>query len=123
MMKFTELMERRMRRKSHVRCGPEEKLEISSKAYLSVLLAKLALDNEDKHNKGFVSEWTYQNVPEKIWSIKEMTNFWSIGSRMKKRLNHMGILGIKDLANWDPLRSQEAIRCNWIVTLLSCEWD
>ncbi len=66
------------------------------------LLAKLALDNEAKHNKGFVAEWTYQNVPEKIWAIKEMTDFWGIGSRMKKRLNHMGILSIKDLANWDP---------------------
>ncbi|MBK5028882.1 DNA polymerase thumb domain-containing protein, partial [Enterococcus faecium] len=66
------------------------------------VLAQLALDNEAKHNKGFIAEWTYQNLPEKIWAIKEMTDFWGIGSRMKKRLNHMGILSIKDLANWDP---------------------
>ena len=66
------------------------------------LLAKLALDNEAKHNEGFVAEWTYENVPEKVWNIKEMTDFWGIGSRMKKRLNHMGIMSIEDLANWNP---------------------
>ncbi|QDA39741.1 Y-family DNA polymerase (plasmid) [Enterococcus faecium] len=66
------------------------------------LLAKLALDNEAKHNEGFVAEWTYENVPEKVWNIPEMTDFWGIGSRMKKRLNQMGIMTIKDLANWNP---------------------
>ncbi|WVT93052.1 Y-family DNA polymerase (plasmid) [Enterococcus durans] len=62
------------------------------------LLAKLALDNEAKHNEGFVAEWTYENVPEKVWNIPEMTDFWGIGSRMKKRLNQMGIMSIRDLA-------------------------
>ncbi|HAP6118674.1 TPA: type VI secretion protein ImpB, partial [Enterococcus faecium] len=66
------------------------------------LLAKLALDNEAKHNEGFIAEWTYENVPEKVWNIPEMTDFWGIGSRMKKRLNQMGILSIRDLANWNP---------------------
>ncbi|MBG8499977.1 type VI secretion protein ImpB, partial [Enterococcus faecium] len=66
------------------------------------LLAKLALDNEAKHNEGFIAEWTYQNVPDKVWNIPEMTDFWGIGSRMKKRLNQMGIMSIKDLANWNP---------------------
>ena len=66
------------------------------------LLAKLALDNEAKHNEEFVAEWTYENVPEKVWNIPEMTDFWGIGSRMKKRLNQMGIMSIRDLANWNP---------------------
>lgn len=72
------------------------------------LLAKLALDNEAKNNEEFIAEWTYQSVPEKVWNIPEMTDFWGIGSRMKKRLNHKGIMSIKDLANWDPytLKSQ-----------------
>ncbi len=30
------------------------------------LLAKLALDNEAKHNTDFIAEWTYETVPEKI---------------------------------------------------------
>ena len=66
------------------------------------LLAKLALDNEAKSSKEFIAEWTYETVPEKIWKINEMTDFWGIGSRMKKRLNHMGIMSIEDLANWNP---------------------
>ena len=48
------------------------------------LLAKLALDNEAKSSKEFIAEWTYETVPEKIWKINEMTDFWGIGSRMKK---------------------------------------
>ncbi|KEI55770.1 type VI secretion protein ImpB [Enterococcus faecium UC8733] len=47
-------------------------------------MAKLALDNEAKHNEGVIAEWTYQNVPEKVWNIPKMTVFWGIGSRMKK---------------------------------------
>ncbi|WP_439847204.1 hypothetical protein [Enterococcus faecium] len=35
-----------------------------------------------------------------------MTDFWGIGSRMKKRLNHMGIMSIEDLANWNPYTSE-----------------
>ncbi|BDP82634.1 Y-family DNA polymerase [Enterococcus faecium] len=66
------------------------------------LLAKLALDNEAKSSKEFIAEWSYETVPEKIWKINEMTDFWGIGSRMKKRLNHMGIMSIEDLANWNP---------------------
>ncbi|MFB8449861.1 Y-family DNA polymerase [Enterococcus thailandicus] len=65
------------------------------------LLAKLALDNEAKHNKGFIAEWTYQDVQEKLWNIQELTDFWGIGSRTKKTLNKMGIMSIKDLANWN----------------------
>ncbi|EGO9394350.1 hypothetical protein DSH70_15880 [Enterococcus faecalis] len=43
------------------------------------LLAKLALDNEAKNNEGFIAEWTYQNVPDKVWNIPEMTDFWGEG--------------------------------------------
>ncbi|MBO0481398.1 Y-family DNA polymerase [Candidatus Enterococcus courvalinii] len=66
------------------------------------LLAKLALDNEAKRNEGFIAEWTYQDVPNKVWRIREMTDFWGIGSRTKKRLNQMGIMSIEGLANWKP---------------------
>ena len=31
-----------------------------------------------------------------------MTDFWGIGSRMEKRLKKMGIMSIRDLANWNP---------------------
>ncbi|OJG82732.1 hypothetical protein RV14_GL002307 [Enterococcus ratti] len=43
-----------------------------------LVLAKLALDNEAKHNEEFIAEWMYQNVPEKVWNIPEMKDFWGI---------------------------------------------
>ena len=63
------------------------------------LLAKLALDNESKHNRELITEFTYDNVEEKIWSIQNMTDFWRIGSRTEKGLRSIGIRSIKDLAN------------------------
>ncbi len=66
------------------------------------LLAKLALDNEAKHNDGFVAEWKYEDVPTKVWGIKNMTDFWGIGKKMKLRFRDMGITTIKELAHADP---------------------
>ena len=66
------------------------------------LLAKLALDNEAKKTKTMRANWSYEDVETKVWSIQEMTDFWGIGSRMKKRLNALGIMSIKELANSNP---------------------
>lgn len=66
------------------------------------LLAKLALDNEAKKTKTMRANWSYDDVEKKVWGIPEMTDFWGIGSRMKKRLNALGIMSIKELANCNP---------------------
>ena len=66
------------------------------------LLAKLALDNEAKKTKTMRANWSYEDVETKVWRIQEMTDFWGIGSRMKKRLNALGIMSIKELANSNP---------------------
>ncbi|MGX6979627.1 Y-family DNA polymerase [Vagococcus elongatus] len=66
------------------------------------LLAKLALDNESKHSKTFISEWRYEDVKNKVWHIHPMTDFWGIGRKMEKRFSKMGISSIKELANADP---------------------
>ncbi len=66
------------------------------------LLAKLALDNEAKKTKTMRANWSYEDVETKVWGIQEMTDFWGIGSRMKKRLNALGIISIKELANFNP---------------------
>lgn len=66
------------------------------------LLAKLALDNEAKKTKTMRAHWSYEDVETKVWGIQEMTDFWGIGSRMKKRLNALGIIPIKELANFNP---------------------
>lgn len=66
------------------------------------LLAKLALDNEAKKTKTMRANWSYEDVETKVWGIQEMTDFWGIGSRMKKRLNALGIMSIRELANFNP---------------------
>ena len=66
------------------------------------LLAKLALDNEAKRTPTMRANWSYEDVETKVWNIKEMTDFWGIGNRMKKRLNNLGIFSIKELANCNP---------------------
>ena len=66
------------------------------------LLAKLALDNEAKHNPTMRANWSYEDVEEKVWNIPKMTDFWGIGSRMEKRLNNLGIYSIRELANCNP---------------------
>ncbi|EGE54536.1 Y-family DNA polymerase [Streptococcus parauberis] len=66
------------------------------------LLAKLALDNEAKKTKTMRANWSYEDVETKVWDIPEMTDFWGIGHRMKKQLNSLGIMSIKELANSNP---------------------
>lgn len=63
------------------------------------LLAKLALDNAAKHSPDRIAEWRYQDVPETVWKIKNMTDFWGIAKRTAKRLHSMGIYTISDLAH------------------------
>lgn len=68
------------------------------------LLAKLALDNESKNNASMIAEWTYHDIKEKVWQIDPITDFWGIGSKTQKKLYHMGIDSIEDLANMPPYR-------------------
>ncbi|MFD1465498.1 Y-family DNA polymerase [Lapidilactobacillus mulanensis] len=65
------------------------------------LLAKLALDNEAKYEEPWRAYWTYEHVPETIWEIGSLTDFWSIGERTAKKLNALGINSINELAHFD----------------------
>lgn len=67
------------------------------------LLSKLALDTDAKYQKakGYIAEWTYQDIENKVWQIQPMTEFWGIGSRTKKQLAKIGINTIKQLAHTD----------------------
>ncbi|MFC0188364.1 UV damage repair protein UvrX [Fictibacillus aquaticus] len=64
----------------------------------NMLMSKLCLDLEAK-KKG-IAEWTYDDVPKKIWSISPLSKMWGIGSRVEKTLNRMGITNVKDLAHY-----------------------
>ena len=66
------------------------------------LLAKLALDIEAKHTKKMRVNWSYEDVPSKVWTIPTMTDFWGIGHRTATRLKKLGIHSIYDLAHFNP---------------------
>lgn len=65
------------------------------------LMAKLALDNAAKVQAPWRAAWTYEEVPETIWKIPSLTDFWSIGAKTANKLERMGIHSIYDLAHAD----------------------
>lgn len=70
----------------------------------NMLLSKLALDLEAK--KIGIAEWTYEDVPTKLWPVAPLSRMWGIGSRLERTLNNMGIFSIGDLAH-TPLERLE----------------
>ncbi|PRO95244.1 excinuclease ABC subunit A [Lactiplantibacillus pentosus] len=69
--------------------------------------AKLALDNYAKPNHELIGEIHYETVPDKIWSINELTDVWGIGPRMAKRLNRLQIHNMYELAHTNPYLLQQ----------------
>ncbi|MBU6046002.1 DNA polymerase, partial [Lacticaseibacillus paracasei] len=63
----------------------------------------LALDNEAKKAAPWQATWTYDRVPETIWQLHDLADFWSIGSRTAKMLNAIGIHNLYDLSHTDRL--------------------
>lgn len=74
----------------------------------NLLLAKVSMDIEAKHNQDNIAKWTYDDIPTKLWTITPLSDMWGIGSRMESHLNDLGIRRIKDLANYskDKLKKQ-----------------
>lgn len=70
----------------------------------NMLMAKLCLDLEAK-KKG-VAEWTYDDIPKKLWPVSPLSQMWGIGSRLERRLNRMGIMTVGQLATY-PLEKLE----------------
>ncbi|WP_421823498.1 Y-family DNA polymerase [Fructobacillus tropaeoli] len=73
----------------------------------SPVLAKLALDIEAKHAKNFQGTWHYEDVPQKLWPISDLTEVWSIGKRTAKKLHRWGINSMGDLASYNPYLLRE----------------
>lgn len=65
----------------------------------NMLMAKLCLDLEAK-KKG-IAEWTFADVPTKLWRISPLSEMWGIGRRVEKTLNSMGIFTVGQLAQYD----------------------
>ncbi|WP_413627771.1 Y-family DNA polymerase [Fructilactobacillus vespulae] len=64
--------------------------------------AKLALDVYAKHNEELIGEIHFNDVPEKIWTIENLTDVWGIGKRTARRLNQLNIYNMNDLAHTNP---------------------
>ena len=67
----------------------------------NMLLAKISMDIEAKHNDDFIAKWDYDDIPTKLWSIAPLSKVWGIGPRMEANLNKMGIYSMYDLAHYD----------------------
>ncbi len=65
----------------------------------NMLIAKLALDISAKKT-GF-ARWTYEDIPEKLWPVRPLSEMWGIGKQMEANLNKMGIQTVGGLANAD----------------------
>ena len=67
----------------------------------NMLLAKISMDIDAKHQENCISKWTYEDIKTKLWSITPLSKMWGIGPRMEKKLNILNIHSIKDLAMYD----------------------
>ncbi|QQZ10934.1 DNA polymerase thumb domain-containing protein [Heyndrickxia vini] len=67
----------------------------------NMLMAKLALDLESKKVKDGIAEWTYEDIPTKLWTVSPLRKMWGIGRRIENRLNRMGIFSVGHLAKYD----------------------
>ncbi|WP_125760891.1 Y-family DNA polymerase [Companilactobacillus hulinensis] len=71
------------------------------------LMAKLALDNAAKEKAPWRAYWGYDDVPNTVWKIDNLTDFWSIGTKTAEKLERIGIHSIYDLAHADRKKLQE----------------
>ena len=87
------------------------------------VMAKMALDLEAKHNHSLIGEWTFENLPSKLWPVSEIDEVWSIGHRTAKTLKRLGVMTMGDLAKMDPyylkkklgVRGEELFALAWGV--------
>lgn len=66
----------------------------------NLLLAKIAMDIEAKHNSNNIAKWTFNDIKTKLWPINPLSKVWGIGPRMEKRLNALNIYNVYDLAHY-----------------------
>ena len=66
----------------------------------NIFLAKVAMDTEAKHNKDFISKWTYDDIEKKLWDISPLSEIWGFGKKTEKKLNDLKIFKVKDINNY-----------------------
>ncbi|WP_338470170.1 UV damage repair protein UvrX [Niallia sp. XMNu-256] len=73
----------------------------------NLLMSKLCLDLEAK--KTGIAQWTYEDIPKKLWPISPLRDMWGIGRRLEKTLNGMGIFTVGQLAQYDLKKLEKKI--------------
>lgn len=89
---FCERLQKEIHEETGIRCT----IGIGS----NMLLSKVAMDIEAKHTANGVAEWRYQHVPEKLWPIQPLRDFWGINRKTEAKLNKRGIFTVGDLAQY-----------------------
>ena len=86
-----------------------EKTGLVTTAGLSynMLLAKVALDNDEKNKPPYIAEWTKKDVENKLWKIKPLSKMWGISSGYERKLNALGISDVGQLARTDKIFLKE----------------
>lgn len=69
--------------------------------------AKIALDVYAKHTQDLIGEIHYETVPQKIWTIPNLTDVWGIGERTAQHLNRLHIKSMYDLAHYNPYQLKQ----------------
>lgn len=67
----------------------------------NLLLSKLALDLKSKPSKKHLMSMRYADIKNDLWPIRPLSKMWSIGARMERRLNQLGMYEVGDVAKCD----------------------
>lgn len=68
----------------------------------SPAMAKMALDITAKKSSSFIGEWSFETIPDLLWSVTDFEKVWSIGSRTAEKLRKWGIMSMGQLAHTNP---------------------
>lgn len=66
----------------------------------NMLLSKYALDLESKKAVNGIGIWHYEDVSDKLWPVKELTDVWGIGQKTAQKLNRYGVQTMYELAHF-----------------------
>lgn len=66
----------------------------------NMFLSKMALYHEALNNESLVAEWRINDITQRLWTIRELSNVWGINYRIERCLNNMGIFTMGELANY-----------------------
>lgn len=63
----------------------------------NIFLSKVAMDNDAKNNKSFISKWTYADIEKRLWEISPLSRVWGFGKKTETKLNNLGIFKVGDI--------------------------